>query len=382
MARLCISLALLFLSAAAARAQAPAATSADFDRLLGRAMELHKAGDLLGAIDTYKAALAIDPARADALSNLGAAYVRLGQFDDAIKQYEEALKHDGMNSAVRLNLALAYYKSARPQLAIPHLKRVLASEPDSRNAYLILAECYLQTGQDKEVVALLKPREQMFGEDLAFAYLLGTALLYTGDATDGQKYVDRVFGAGDSAEAHLLLGIAHLGQHDYVSAKTELERALKLNPKLPTVNTLHGRSLLAVGEQGLAEQAFRRELQVNINDFEANLQLGNIRKGAQRFDEASTYLERAITIRPQDQTARKLLASLRLQTGKTEEALGMLEALVKEAPDVAEVHVMLATAYNRLGRKADAERERAIIDRLNAEAQAKQPGAVKKDPGT
>ncbi len=362
------------------QASPAAAAAPDVDRLLARAMELHQAGDLLGAIDAYKSALEISPTRPDALSNLGAAYVRLGQFDDAIKQYEEALKHDGMNNAVRLNLALAYYKSARPQLAIPQLKRVLSSDPESRNAYLILADCYLQTGQDQQVVALLKPREQMFESDLAYAFLLGTALLYSGEAAEGQKYVERVFGAGESAEAHLLLGIAQLGQHDYGTAKTELERALKLNPKLPTANSLHGRSLLALGEQPAAEQAFRRELEINVNDFEANLQLGNIRKGAQRFAEASTYLERAATIRPNDLTARKLLASLRLQTGKTEEALGMLEAIVKEAPEVVEVHVMLATAYNRLGRKDDASRERAIVDRLNAEAQAKQPGAIKKQP--
>ena len=42
-----------------------------------------------------------------------------------------------------------------------------------------------------------------------------------------------------------------------------------------------------------------------------------MREDAQKFDEASTYLERAMTIRPNDLTARKLLASLRLQTGKT-----------------------------------------------------------------
>jgi tetratricopeptide (TPR) repeat protein len=344
-------------------------------------MELHQVGDLLGAIDAYKAALAISPTRVDALSNLGAAYVRLGQFDDAIKQYEEALKHDGSNNAVRLNLALAYYKSARPLLAIPHLKRVLSSDPESRNAYLILADCYLQTGQEQQVLALLKPREQMFGSDLAYAFLLGTALLYSGDASEGQKYVDRVFGAGESAEAHLLLGIAHLGQHDYGSAKMELERALKLNTRLATANSLYGRSLLALGEQASAEQAFRRELEINVNDFEANLQLGNIRKGAQRFEEASTYLERATTIRPDDLTARKLLASLRLQTEKTDEALTMLEAIVKDAPDVPDVHVMLATAYNRLGRKDDAARERQIVDKLNVEAQAKQPGPIKKGPG-
>jgi hypothetical protein len=47
----------------------------------------------------------------------------------------------------------------------------------------------------------------------------------------------------------------------------------------------------------LAERAFRRELDVNINDFEANLQLGHLRRTAQRFDEASAYLEREVRAR-------------------------------------------------------------------------------------
>jgi tetratricopeptide (TPR) repeat protein len=359
-------------AAGPAWAQAPGAQ--DYDRLFARALELHQAGDVLGAIDTYKAALAISPGQPDALSNLGAAYVRLGQYDDAIAQYEAALQADPTSQAVRLNLALAYYKSARPAEAIPQLKRVLSSDPQARNAYLLLADCYLQTGQDEDLIALLKPREALFGNDLAYAYLIGTALLHTGNTTEGQTYVDRVFGAGDSAEARLLMGMALLGRHDYPGAKAELERAVQLNPQLPTVQTLYGRSLLALGEQDAAEKAFRRELAQNVNDFEANLQLGNMRKGAQRFDEASTYLERATTIRPNDLTARKLLASLRLQTGRTEEAVTMLEAIVKDAPDQVEVHVQLATGYNRLKRTDEARREREIVDRLNAEAQAKQRG--------
>ena len=258
----------------------------------------------------------------------------------------------------------------------------MASDPEARNAYLVLADCYRQTGQDQELVALLKPREQLFGSDLAYAFLLGTALLQTGDTADGQQYVDRIFGAGESAESHLLMGIAHLGQQDYPAARTELQRATELNPGLPTAHSLYGRSLLALGEQVAAERAFNEELKLNINDFEANLQLGNMRKGAQKFQEASTYLDRATTIRPTDLTARKLLASLRLQTGQVEEAVRMLEAIARDAPDVIEVHVQLATAYNRLKRKDEAQREREIIDRLNAEAQAKQRGTGPTDAET
>src|SRR5207247_8751860 len=120
-----VRLTLLLILYAAAPVCAQAQSARDFERLFVRALELQQAGDVLGAIDTYKTALAIIPDRADALSNLGAAYVRLGQYDDGIKQYQAALNADPTSNAIRLNLGLAYYKSARPNQAIPQLKRVV-----------------------------------------------------------------------------------------------------------------------------------------------------------------------------------------------------------------------------------------------------------------
>ncbi len=146
------------------------------------------------------------------------------------------------------------------------------------------------------------------------------------DVIEGQKYVE----SSSSAPANRPKRISSWAwrisaSRIFAAPKSELEQAVKLNPQLPTVQSLYGRSLLALGEPEAAERAFRRELELNVNDFEANLQMGHIRRNAQRLDDASVYLERAITIRPGDLTARQLLASLRLQTGKTDEAVVMLE---------------------------------------------------------
>jgi hypothetical protein len=94
--------------------------------------------------------------------------------DDGIRQYEAALKLDPANSAVRLNLALAYYNPRANEAPAAQTRRRI--RPESKGAYLVMADCYLQTGQDQEVVALLTPRGRMFGDDLAYAYLLGTAM--------------------------------------------------------------------------------------------------------------------------------------------------------------------------------------------------------------
>ena len=104
-----------------------AAAPPDFDSLLAQAMRLHQAGDLMGAIDAYQAALRIDPNRGDARSNLGAAYVRLGRFGEAIEQYQQALRVAPDDLAIQFNLALAYYKAVQFADAVPLLERVVAA---------------------------------------------------------------------------------------------------------------------------------------------------------------------------------------------------------------------------------------------------------------
>jgi predicted Zn-dependent protease len=69
------------------------------------------------------------------------------------------------------------------------------------------------------------------------------------------------------------------------------------------------------------------------------------------------------------------MAQLLQAKGANQEAATMLEQVVKQLPDFTQAHVVLARLYFKLGRPADAERERVIINRLNAEQQKKEPGA-------
>lgn len=363
-------------AAVAAAAQPPS----DVDQLLAQAADMHQAGDLLGAVAAYRVVLQTVPDRADVRSNLGAAYVRLGQFEDAFREYNEAIRLDPDNPTYHFNLGLAHYKAGDRDAAIPELARSLELDPANRSAVLLLADCYLQTGRDKDVVALLTPRDAEFPDDLAYAYLLGMALIRSGDQESGQVLVDRVFRAGESAEAHLLMGMAYLQRQDYRAAVTEFEQAVALNPELPEARSLYGRALLSSGDQASAEREFMSALQMNPNDFDANLQLGGIRQRQQQFDEALTYLGRAAAIRPDSLAVQHVTASVYLGRGQPEHALELLERVVKEAPDYLDAHVLLATTYYRLKRKEDGDRQREIVARLTAERQAQQPGAQKPAP--
>ncbi len=91
--------------------------------------------------------------------------------------------------------------------------------------------------------------------------------------------------------------------------------------------------MLSSGDAVGANRQFLKALEQNPNDFDANLQLGGIRHRDQRFDEALTYLNRALAVRPTDLAVRHATASVYLAQGLPEKALPLLEAVVKEAPE-------------------------------------------------
>lgn len=364
----------VFLLAASHRAGAQA-QPIEADRIFARAVALHQAGDIEGAIHEYQSLLAINPNRVDARSNLGAAYAQLGRYQDAIEQYKSALAVDERNSTIRFNLALAFYKAAYITDAATELSRSIGSQPENKNAVYLLADCYLQLGEHKKVIELLSPREATYGNDRGLAYLLGTALIHDNQIEKGQVLIDRILRDGDSAEARLLIGTAHLIARDHQNAIKEFERAMELNPKLPAVHLLYAKALLSSGEVERARKAFQNELEINPNDFEANLYLGLLLKQDQENEKALGHFQRALMVRPRELNVRYFIGSLYVALGKTAEAQRMLEAVVKEAPDFIEAHVSLATAYYRLKRKEDGDRERDLIHKLNAERQARAPGA-------
>ncbi|HVH69890.1 MAG TPA: tetratricopeptide repeat protein, partial [Candidatus Dormibacteraeota bacterium] len=131
----------------------------------------------------------------------------------------------------------------------------------------------------------------------------------------------------------------------------------------------YGAALLATGDQSGALGAFERALKDDPNNFDANLRMGMLLRQDEKFDQAMPYLHHALEIRPGDPGVRYQIASIDLARGNLAEAQAGLDALVKEAPEFIEAHVSLATVYYRLKRKADGDRERQIVDRLNARKQ-------------
>jgi Flp pilus assembly protein TadD len=288
---------------------------------LQHAVDLQQAGDLAGAVQAYRDFLAVHPNEVAAHSNLGVLLSRLGRFDEAITEYRKALDLQPGNDGITLNLGLAYYKSGRIPEATQQFSKARETAPDNRQIALLLADCDLRMGQNEKVITLLAPIEKEDANDLAIAYLLGTALIRDNRLGEGQQRVDRILRNGDSAEAHFLLGSQMFAAGDFPAAVKQLGSATELNPNLPGLESLYGQALLNTGDPDAAAGAFQKELASNPNDFAANLYLAEIFIARRKWAEAKPLLASALRVRPDSPAVRRDLAKVTARNEKLGEEL-------------------------------------------------------------
>jgi len=344
------------------------------EALLKQAVAFHQAGKLDEAIRDYRLVLDMYPDMFEVRSNLGAALSANGHYDEAITEYKRVLQIKS-NPTTILNLGIAYYKTSQLVPAIEAFEKVRDANPGDMRTILLLADCHLRMGENKKVIDLLSPLERTSSDDQGLIYMLGTALVRDGQAAKGQLVIEKILKNGESAEARLLMGTTKMMVNDYAGALVDMQKAVDLNPNLPDVYSYYGLALLSTGDQAGAKKAFQRELQLDPNNFDGNLRMGVLLRQDEEFEKAMALFRHALEIRPGDPGVRYQIASLELATGQVDAAQRDLESIIKESPTFTEAHVSLATVYYRQKRKADGDRERATVEKLNAARQAAEPAA-------
>jgi tetratricopeptide (TPR) repeat protein len=351
-----------------------AAQQPDADRLFGSAIEAQQRGDLPAAIEDYQKLLKLRPKMVEARVNLGAALAQTGRFDEAIAQYNLALPDLSDKTAVEMNIGLAYYKKGDLADASREFQSVQKARPKDPQLAVLLGDSEVRLGKGADAVAMLTPLEAENAGNPDFEYVMGTALIASGNRRDGAERLEKVGDSTQSADAYLLAGSTLMDLNEFQHARKDLEEALRLNPRLPRIYTLTGMARDKTGDQAAAEPAFREALKADPNDFDANLYLGAILYKRRDVDEAQAYLEKALQLNPASTMARYEVAMWKSTSGKYDEAAKDLEQVVKAEPDWLEPHVELATVYYRLHRPDDGAKERQIVARLTAQQQSKGPG--------
>jgi tetratricopeptide (TPR) repeat protein len=345
----------------------------DPDQLLNEATLAQRHGNYQLAITEYRQLLQLRPDNVEAKVNLGAALAHVGQFDEAIAIYRSVLPSLKEKNMVIFDLGLAYYKkgdlaNAREQFAAVH-----QSWPNHVQAAILLADTEIKLGDAESAANMLAPLEQANSRNSDFEYELGLAMIKSGHRRDGIPRMEKAGELAKAGDAYMLAGATLMDLNEYEQARHDLETALQLSPKLPHLHTMVGMARDKTGDQKAAEPAFRQALQENPDDFDANLYLGALLYKQRHLEEAKIYLDRAVKLRPDDTMARYESAMLKSTSGEYEAAAKELEEVIKDNPDWLEPHVELTSLYYKLHRPADGAKERAIVEKLTAEQQAKGP---------
>jgi protein O-GlcNAc transferase len=308
--------------------------------LLG--LVLARQGRLPEAETELKAALAIAPSAADARQNLARVYILQKREAEAAVELrraaqQRALERDLALALARLELAAGHKTAARTLLqalaargdsveAQLLLARIQAADGDSKGALGSLDRALAQAPHSEEVLAahaqlllgarayvkaaqVLEPLTRMCPNVATHQYLMGVALLQSGDASRAIDFLQRASALEPGHALTLVaLGLSLNELKRYAEARPLLTRALELEPD--TYETL---AVLAESEEGLddlkaAEEHVDRVLARSATHPTANIVKGMILMKQQRYEEARVALEKAVAVEPTSQKAHYQLS--------------------------------------------------------------------------
>jgi Flp pilus assembly protein TadD len=175
------------------------ATGDNFVALNGLGSLKAAGGDYSGALGYYREAVRINPGYAEARSNLGIAYYKLGRLDEAIQAYRDALQ----------------------------------SSPDYAEAHYNLGVALLATGRVDDAIGAYQAAMRSNPRHAAARYNLSLALESAGRTQEAmEQYYETIRISPDFAEAHNNLGILLFDQGRIAEAIVQFSTAVRLKPGL------------------------------------------------------------------------------------------------------------------------------------------------------
>jgi tetratricopeptide (TPR) repeat protein len=331
-----------------------------------RALALQQEGKLSEAADAYRAVLKRKPDYVEAHANLGVVLARLGKYEEAIVAYETAYRLAPHLTPILLNLGIAHYRAGQFARAVDIFPQFLEKNPASVQARQLYGLSLAALERYEEAIKQLEPMRDVAQPDPAVLYTLGLAYLRAGKA-GLRATLERLasFPAGLPA-LHLLQGQAFLRDLEFEQALEELKEAEKLNPDLPRLYYALGLAHQSLGRNKDAIAAFEAELRRSPQDASTLYLLALALEADGNLAAAGERINESLKLDPQSPEANGLLGKILFKQGKAAEGLKPLEMAVIKKPEDHELRYLLARVYQQLGRREDAAREFAEVQKLKA----------------
>ena len=118
--------------------------------LLARSRATSSAEDAAQAVPEFQEELKLDPSHANAAYELAEIHRNAGEFSDAAGLFEQALKYYPDFEEAHLGLAAVWLSQEKPQLALSHLQKAIALNPDNEVAWYRLSQAQRALGNAAE----------------------------------------------------------------------------------------------------------------------------------------------------------------------------------------------------------------------------------------
>jgi type IV pilus assembly protein PilF len=186
----------------------------------------------------------------------------------------------------------------------------------------------------------------------------------TGDSKDRITASDET-DASKRAKVRMELATAYFGRGQMTTALDQVKLAIIANPNQSEAYNLRGLIYANLGDDQLAEESFRRALQLNPRDTDVMQNFGYYLCQKKRFPEANTLLEQAVNEPKNRDASRTLLTQgvCQAQGGQLPLAEATLLRAYQLDPGNPSTAVNLSEVLYRRG---DYERARFYVRRVNA----------------
>ena len=264
----------------------------------------------------------------------------------------------------RLFLALTRAATGGCEAAVPELSRAAGASENRRLAGLALAQCHIAAKRFADAGPVVAQLEKDFPND--------ADVLYVSADYHMKAWNDAIYRMYQKVPASYrvdqLSAEVFETQGKYTEAIAEYRKAIEKNPKAIDLHYRLGRALLQQSHDpaalAQARKEFEAELALNPSDAVAEYQVGQTLAAEQKKAQAAPHFERAAELRSDFAEALIAVAKLRSDAKRYAEAITLLERAVKLQPRNETARYNLMMVYRNAGRTADAQREKAELDKL------------------
>ena len=334
------------------------ANPANFSDAAAKAMAARDANDLPAAIELYQQALKLNSQWPDGWWFLGSLQYGTGAYSearDALSHYLELNPNAAPALAMRGLCEFETGDYAQSLKDIQHALALGAANQPHNEKILRYHEALLLTRTGRFEAALRNYAFFSHDEDLNPELLIAVGL-----AGLRVPLLPRELKAGQQ-EVYVSAGKAAFDfmKKDPEAAHLEFERLFERVPPVPNGHYLYGYLLYSTDpEQAVAE--FKKELEVAPTSAVAEVMLAWIPLMQNDGAEALRHARKAVADDPALLSAQLVLGRALTESSDTKGGIELLEKTLQLQPENLEVHLALAKAYSKSGRKEDARRERLL----------------------